>query len=111
MAVNNSNTISDEKSQKDLDVFEDVEMHKPVRDATIGRYQLRCFRRLLLILGKGNEESLPRDGEAADPILTKSLILKQDLRIVPISAATYLLCYLDRSNIGERAVLKSTLVL
>lgn len=31
----------------------------------------------------------------------KALIFKQDLRIVPLSAGIYLLCYLDRSNIGE----------
>jgi hypothetical protein len=30
----------------------------------------------------------------------KALIWKQDLRIVPLSAGIYLLCYLDRSNIG-----------
>lgn len=30
----------------------------------------------------------------------KALIWKQDLRIVPLCAGIYLLCYLDRSNIG-----------
>lgn len=30
----------------------------------------------------------------------KALAWKQDLRIVPLCAAIYLLCYLDRSNIG-----------
>lgn len=30
----------------------------------------------------------------------KALVWKQDLRIVPLCAAIYLLCYLDRSNIG-----------
>lgn len=33
--------------------------------------------------------------------LEKDLIWKQDLRIVPLSAGIFLLCYLDRSNIGE----------
>lgn len=33
----------------------------------------------------------------------KALIWKQDLRIVPISAGIYLLCYLDRSNIGMQS--------
>jgi hypothetical protein len=32
----------------------------------------------------------------------KALVLKQDLRIVPLCAAIYLLCYLDRSNIGTQ---------
>lgn len=36
-----------------------------------------------------------------DEVAEKALIRKQDLRIVPLSAAIYLLCYLDRSNIGE----------
>jgi hypothetical protein len=30
----------------------------------------------------------------------KALVWKQDLRIVPLCASIYLLCYLDRSNIG-----------
>lgn len=30
----------------------------------------------------------------------KALVWKQDLRIVPLCAAIYLLCYLDRSNVG-----------
>ncbi|RDL39769.1 uncharacterized protein BP5553_04109 [Venustampulla echinocandica] len=35
-----------------------------------------------------------------DPVKDRALVWKQDLRIVPLSAAIYLLCYLDRSNIG-----------
>ncbi|KAL9622113.1 MAG: hypothetical protein Q9160_003456 [Pyrenula sp. 1 TL-2023] len=49
------------------------------------------------------------DGEhdqfSIDPVLNKALIRKQDLRIVPLSAGIYLLCYLDRSNIGNAKVL------
>jgi hypothetical protein len=30
----------------------------------------------------------------------KALVWKQDLRVVPLAAFIYLLCYLDRSNIG-----------
>ncbi|KAJ5675755.1 hypothetical protein N7462_008652 [Penicillium macrosclerotiorum] len=43
-----------------------------------------------------------------DPALEareKALIWKQDLRIVPLCAAIYLLCYLDRSNIGNAKIL------
>ncbi|KAJ7049731.1 MFS transporter [Mycena amicta] len=36
-----------------------------------------------------------------------ALVRKQDLRIVPLSAAIYLLCYLDRANIGNAKVLNS----
>jgi len=38
----------------------------------------------------------PTDSAAIE----KALVWKQDLRIVPLSAGIYLLCYLDRSNIG-----------
>jgi hypothetical protein len=41
--------------------------------------------------------------EASDPALEareKALVWKQDLRIIPLCAGIYLLCYLDRSNIG-----------
>lgn len=34
----------------------------------------------------------------------KALVWKQDLRIVPLCASIYLLCYLDRSNIGMSVV-------
>ncbi|KAJ7271175.1 MFS transporter [Mycena rebaudengoi] len=37
----------------------------------------------------------------------KALVRKQDLRIVPLSAAIYLLCYLDRSNIGNAKILNA----
>lgn len=38
----------------------------------------------------------------------KALVWKQDLRIVPLCAAIYLLCYLDRSNIGNAKTLNSS---
>jgi hypothetical protein len=31
----------------------------------------------------------------------KNLVRNQDLRIMPLSAGIFLLCYLDRSNIGR----------
>jgi len=37
----------------------------------------------------------------------KALIRKQDLRIIPLCAGIYLLCYLDRSNIGNAKVLNA----
>lgn len=36
-------------------------------------------------------------------LIEKALVRKQDLRIVPLSAFIYLLCYLDRSNIGRQS--------
>ncbi|TVY78467.1 MFS transporter prlL [Lachnellula suecica] len=38
----------------------------------------------------------------------KALVWKQDLRIVPLSAGIYLLCYLDRSNIGNAKTLNAS---
>ncbi|KAL1593164.1 hypothetical protein SLS60_010772 [Paraconiothyrium brasiliense] len=43
-----------------------------------------------------------------DPVATKALVWKQDLRIVPLAAAIYLLCYLDRSNIGNAKTLNAS---
>lgn len=37
----------------------------------------------------------------------RALVWKQDLRIVPLCAGIYLLCYLDRSNIGNAKVLNA----
>ncbi|KAJ6017991.1 hypothetical protein N7451_001370 [Penicillium sp. IBT 35674x] len=48
------------------------------------------------------------DFDSSDPVLDdreKALVWKQDLRIVPLCAAIYLLCYLDRSNIGNAKIL------
>lgn len=42
-----------------------------------------------------NDQSSPERSLAEN-----KLVWKQDLRIVPLSAAIFLLCYLDRSNIG-----------
>ncbi|KAI5467490.1 major facilitator superfamily domain-containing protein [Mariannaea sp. PMI_226] len=38
----------------------------------------------------------------------KNLVLKQDLRIIPLSAAIYFLCFLDRTNIGNALILNSS---
>jgi hypothetical protein len=35
----------------------------------------------------------------------RKLLWRQDLRIIPISAFIYLLCYLDRSNIGNARIM------
>ncbi|KAF2087779.1 MFS general substrate transporter [Saccharata proteae CBS 121410] len=40
--------------------------------------------------------------------LEKALLRRQDKRIVPLSATIYLLCYLDRSNIGNAKILNAT---
>lgn len=53
--------------------------------------------------GASSPISDKRLGSAAE----RALILKQDLRIIPLAASIYLLCYLDRSNIGNAKVLNS----
>ncbi|OKL62695.1 hypothetical protein UA08_01155 [Talaromyces atroroseus] len=52
------------------------------------------------------EESLEETNEF-DKTAIKTLVWKQDLRIVPLSAFIYLLCYLDRSNIGNARILNA----
>ncbi|GAB0138073.1 hypothetical protein EsDP_00006319 [Epichloe bromicola] len=42
-----------------------------------------------------------------DPELSAALVRKQDARIIPLAAGIYLLCYLDRSNIGNAKVLNA----
>lgn len=47
----------------------------------------------------------------ADPPLSpleKSLLWKQDLRIIPLTAGIYFLCFLDRTNIGNAKILNSS---
>lgn len=45
---------------------------------------------------------------AISPVAERALLWKQDMRIVPLSAAIYFLCYLDRSNIGNAKILNSS---
>lgn len=40
--------------------------------------------------------------------LEKGLVMKQDMRIIPLSAAIYFLCFLDRTNIGNAKILNSS---
>ena len=51
-----------------------------------------------------SRQAYTRGGTAED----KKLVRKQDLRILPISCGIYLLCYLDRSNIGNAKVLNAS---
>ncbi|KAJ2980719.1 hypothetical protein NQ176_g2468 [Zarea fungicola] len=43
-----------------------------------------------------------------DPALQKRLVRRQDVRIIPLTSAIYLLCYLDRSNIGNAKILNAS---
>lgn len=57
---------------------------------------------------KHNSDSRLESTTAVDPALEKKLVRKQDVRIIPLAAGIYLLCYLDRSNIGNAKVLNHT---
>ncbi|EED19035.1 MFS transporter, putative [Talaromyces stipitatus ATCC 10500] len=64
------------------------------------------------VVTKGKENSLStheslEDADNLDKTAIRKLVWKQDLRIVPLSAFIYLLCYLDRSNIGNAKILNS----
>ncbi|EPE30844.1 MFS general substrate transporter [Glarea lozoyensis ATCC 20868] len=61
--------------------------------------------------GKGQETSLHGIDcamTAEEEVKNKALVWRQDLRIIPLSAGIYLLCYLDRSNIGNAKTLNSS---
>ncbi|UNI23104.1 hypothetical protein JDV02_008944 [Purpureocillium takamizusanense] len=58
--------------------------------------------------GSDTPRSIHDDNDAAAVAREKALLRKQDLRIIPLTAAIYLLCYLDRSNIGNAKVLNSS---
>ena len=58
-----------------------------------------------------NQQVMPSQALAADDSdandwaggstkIERSLVRKQDIRLIPLCACVYLLCFLDRSNIG-----------
>ena len=49
---------------------------------------------------KGHDIYLDQTEDEPPALAQRDLVRRQDLRIVPLSAGIYLLCYLDRSNIG-----------
>ncbi|KXJ87584.1 major facilitator superfamily domain-containing protein [Microdochium bolleyi] len=53
----------------------------------------------------GGHDALAAIGATADE--QRAVRWKQDKRIVPLSAAIYFLCYLDRSNIGNAKILNA----
>ncbi|KAJ9256135.1 hypothetical protein DTO207G8_2705 [Paecilomyces variotii] len=77
----------------EVDIVKEPE--KAVKDLEGGIYENSC-----------NQEDATPDLRTINAS-ERALILKQDLRIVPLCAGIYLLCYLDRSNIGNAKVLNS----
>ena len=62
-------------------------------------------------LSAEEHEGVKESTNAANPASSaaeRSLLRKQDKRIIPLSASTYFLAYLDRSNIGNAKVLNSS---
>ncbi|PBP16023.1 hypothetical protein BUE80_DR013171 [Diplocarpon rosae] len=61
-----------------------------------------------MLTGYFQDESAVVDEASRGPTAEdKALVWRQDLRIVPLCAAIYLLCYLDRSNIGNAKTLNA----
>ncbi|KAL4965348.1 putative MFS transporter [Aspergillus stella-maris] len=61
-------------------------------------------------IAKTADAELAVENDVVDPELQgreRALVWKQDLHIVPLSAFIYLLCYLDRSNIGNARIMNS----
>ncbi|XP_044719807.1 major facilitator superfamily domain-containing protein [Hirsutella rhossiliensis] len=56
----------------------------------------------------GNESALEQSRPAFTADDEKRLLRKQDARIIPLSAAIYFLCFLDRANMGNAKILNST---
>ncbi|KAL6887764.1 major facilitator superfamily domain-containing protein [Trichoderma longibrachiatum] len=54
------------------------------------------------------KDELPASQPGAMSEAEKKLLWKQDIRIIPISAGIYFLCFLDRANIGNAKVLNVT---
>lgn len=54
------------------------------------------------------DQAISPDNGVVDAVKEKQLLRRQDLRIIPLSAGIYLLCYLDRSNIGNAKILNSS---
>ncbi|EPS30766.1 hypothetical protein PDE_05718 [Penicillium oxalicum 114-2] len=62
------------------------------------------------VTSRGVEDAVEFPEHELDPereTREKALIWKQDRKIVPLCAAIYLLCYLDRSNIGNAKILNA----
>ncbi|RSL40128.1 hypothetical protein CEP53_013572 [Fusarium sp. AF-6] len=62
----------------------------------------------LAAVEKHGSDGGTENATAIDPKLQSLLLRKQDARIIPLAAGIYLLCYLDRSNIGNAKVLNSS---
>ncbi|KUI55838.1 hypothetical protein VP1G_03218 [Cytospora mali] len=81
-AMDGSHTAKAENNDGQMNVVEDVEL--------------------------GNKESYTTVEDPISIAAERALLWKQDKRIVPLSAAIYFLCYLDRSNIGNAKILNSS---
>ena len=88
--------MSGEKNLDHAESVQDVEVAPQV-----------CFLALLLFTSQSSNGIMATQvtGESYNgtdlSTREKALVWKQDLRIVPLCAGIYLLCYLDRSNIGN----------
>lgn len=77
------------------DVEQPLEVSFPI-DPCYNQLVLRCASLRLTVLQLASPDAVRDSLNGRE----KALVWKQDLRIIPLCAAIYLLCYLDRSNIG-----------
>lgn len=96
-------SVSEEKchSMGKEQIYDDVESGNLVCSIT-----LECICGHLLILWLQSTERIEHHAQTGSPA-SKALVRKQDYRILPLCAFIYLLCYLDRSNIGNAKVLNA----
>ena len=81
-----SSSSGDEKGDRDIEKAE-------------AEVQVRCTTCIITETQDPLQEIVEPEFDASDPA-NKRLVWKTDIRIVPLSAFIYLLCNLDRSNIG-----------
>lgn len=76
------------------------DMEKAKVDEVLGSSPSTTYRsvNLLQAIFQESDSAVSIEDDVAK---NKALVRKQDIRIVPLSAGIYLLCYLDRSNIGS----------
>lgn len=83
-----------------MSIHENAAQDKDLEKLKVGYAPIVSYTSKSHALAQGNDRVDALE-DYFDPVATKALVWKQDLRIVPLAAAIYLLCYLDRSNIGE----------
>lgn len=103
--MDGSRTAKAEEAEGQLNLVEDVESGTK----EVGEHFCKSRDCLPLLTTCNIQSYTEAEAETAiSPAAERALLWKQDMRIVPLSAAIYFLCYLDRSNIGNAKILNSS---